>query len=404
MRQLSEIFARFASNCVRTSRARSAEFAGRKKAKRRVFRGEHAPVLTETLEVRQLLAATPIAGLSDEFDDSATTDQWQRVNKVEGWNADQLNVYDIDATQPGRMVQQPHTTVWYQDRRGPMAFQYVTGDFSFTTEVHITDRDDIGGSDLDDVPGDSQYSLAGAMIRTPRDITNPVTDWSPGSMADDGTNNGENFVFLSAGYGASDNQFSLEVKTTRNSDSQLELTPLGQDANTVSVQISRIGSSIITMYQLPGEDWQVHRRYSRPDMPETLQVGLVSYTDWTKASDFDPFTHNSTVLTPDIPNDATPGEAFNPDITAGFEYARYATPDVPAALTGADFTDPNAVSDADLLSILGANTNIIDDGTTGGGGEIDPPEATHRLGKTDGRHHFWLLLNDIARDSPGAIC
>ena len=371
MRQLSEIFARFASNCVRTSRARSAEFAGRKKAKRRVFRGEHAPVLTETLEVRQLLAATPIAGLSDEFDDSATTDQWQRVNKVEGWNADQLNVYDIDATQPGRMVQQPNTAVWYQNYRGPMAFQTVTGDFAFTTQIHISDRDDIGGSDANDVPGDSFFSLAGAMIRTPRDITDALTEWTPGSMADDGTNNGENYIFLSAGYGAGNpDEFALEVKTTRNSDSQLELTSLGPDTNTVNVQLARIGTSVIAMYQLPGQEWQVHRRYSRPDMPATMQVGLVTYTDWEKANDFDPFTQNSTVLVPGMAGDPTPGVAFNPDLTAGFEYARYATPDVPAALAGADLTDPNAVSDAELLSFLGDNTNIPDPGPTATTGSV----------------------------------
>lgn len=61
------------------------------------------------------LAATPIAGLSDEFDNAATTDRWERLSEVEGWNADQLNIYDIDATQAGRMVQQPHSTVWYQN-------------------------------------------------------------------------------------------------------------------------------------------------------------------------------------------------------------------------------------------------------------------------------------------------
>ena len=331
---------------------------------------------TESLETRQLLAATPIAGLSDEFDDASTTDQWQRVNEVEGWNADQLNVYDIDATQPGRMVQQPNTAVWYQNYRGPMAFQTVTGDFSFTTQIHISDRDDVGGSDANDVPGDSLYSLAGAMLRTPRDITDALTEWTPGSMTDDGTNNGENYIFLSAGYGAGNtDEFALEVKTTRNSDSQLELTTLGPDTNTVNVHLSRIGDSVIALYQLLGEEWQVHRRYSRPDMPETMQVGLVTYTDWEKASDFDPFTQNSTVLTPGVAGDPTPGEAFNPDLTAGFEYARYALPDVPEALAGADLTDPASVSDAELLSFLGDNTNIIDDGEAGGGegeGEAQP--------------------------------
>ena len=266
----------------------------------------------ETLETRQLLAATPIAGLSDEFDDAATTAQWQRVNEVEGWNADQLNVYDINATQPDRMVQEPHTTSWYQNYRGPMAFQLVTGDFAFTTQVHITDRDDIGGSDANDVPGDSQYSLAGAMLRTPRDITDALTEWTPGSMADDGTNNGENYIFLSAGYGAGNSdEFALEVKTTRNSDSQLELTPLGADTNVVNVQIARIGDSVIAMYQLPGEEWQVHRRYSRPDMPATMQVGLVTYTDWTKANDFSPFVQNSSVLTQRQPQGTSPNSGYH---------------------------------------------------------------------------------------------
>tara|TARA_R110002072_G_scaffold13481_2_gene56860 strand:- start:52570 stop:55641 length:3072 start_codon:yes stop_codon:yes gene_type:complete len=353
---------------------------------------------TESLETRQLLAATPIAGLSDEFDDASTTAQWQRINEVEGWNADQLNVYDIDATQPGRMVQQPNTAVWYQNYRGPMAFQTVTGDFSFTTQIHISDRDDVGGSDANDVPGDSLYSLAGAMLRTPRDIIDPSVDWAPGSMADDGTNNGENYIFLSAGYGAGNpDEFALEVKTTRNSDSQLELTTLGPDANTVNVQLSRIGDSVIALYQLPGQEWQVHRRYSRPDMPETMQVGLVTYTDWEKASDFDPFIQNSSVLVPGIAGDPTPGEAFNPDLTAGFEYARYALPDVPEALVGSNLTDPNAVSDAELLSFLGDNTNIIDDGEGGGGETV--PTAVPIPGLSDEFNDAtsitdWLRLNE----------
>lgn len=362
MRQLSQVFRNFARNCVRSQNRHPA-------------RRQAAPIAaahTELFETRQLLAATPIAGLSDEFDNAASTEQWQRLNEVEGWNADQLDVYDINATQSSRMVQQPHTVVWYQNWRGPMAFQNVAGDFVFTTEIHIADRDDIGGSDDNDVPGDSLYSLAGAMIRTPRDITDALTEWTPGSMADDGTNNGENYIFLSAGYGAGNpDEFALEVKTTRNSNSQLELTPIGADSNIVRVQLARIGDSVIALYQLPGEEWTVHRRYSRPDMPETMQVGLVTYTDWEKANDFDPFTHNQTVLTPDVANDPTPGEAFNPDLTAGFEYARYVTPDVPEALAGADLTDPSQVSDAELLSFLGEHTNITGDDTLEPTGSIN---------------------------------
>ena len=68
----------------------------------------------EVLEARQMLSGNPVAdisGLSDEFDDAASMADWQRVNETEGWNADQLQVWDVDQTQPGRMVMQPHTVV-----------------------------------------------------------------------------------------------------------------------------------------------------------------------------------------------------------------------------------------------------------------------------------------------------
>ena len=48
-----------------------------------------------------------------------------------------------------------------------MVFKQVTGDFVFTSEVYITDRDDVGDSDPDDVPDGAQFSLDGLMIRTP---------------------------------------------------------------------------------------------------------------------------------------------------------------------------------------------------------------------------------------------
>ena len=315
-------------------------------------RGSFAVTGCEVLQVREMLTADPLAeivSLSDEFDDPNSIADWQRINQVEGWNADQLQQWNIDQTQPGRMVMQPHTVVWYENWRGPMVFKEVAGDFVFTTEVHIGDRDDLGVSDADDIPNEAAYSLGGLMIRTPRDITNPAVDWQPGSQLDDGTNNGENYVFLSLGHGV-DGQFSFEVKTTRNSSSQLELTPLGATANTATLRIARIGSSVITLYRLPGQDWTVHRRFDRPDMPETLQLGMVTYSDWNKASDFDPFLHNSTVLQPGIA-DPTPAEPFNPDLVAGFEYAHFARPDVPTELAGVDLV--NAASDEQLLSFLG---------------------------------------------------
>lgn len=306
----------------------------------------------EAVESRQLLSAVnDLAALSDEFD-ADTTDDWLRINEFENWNADQLQTYDINQTQPGRMVMAPHSVVWYQDYRGPMAFKQVTGDFVVTTQVHISDRDDLGVADADDIPNEAQFSLGGVMIRTPRSINDPAVDWQPGSMQNDGTNNGENYIFLSLGHGT-DGQMTYEVKTTRNSNSQLELT--STSSTVATLQIARIGTSVITLMQEPGQPWVVHRRYHRPDLPATMQVGIVSYTDWGKASDFDEFYHNGHVISAAGP-DPSPAEPFNPDLVAGYEYARYFRPQVPAELEGMDLASSG--TDQQLLEFLGSHANV----------------------------------------------
>ena len=322
----------------------------------------------ESLEVRQVMAATPIAGLSDEFNDAASINQWSEVNHVEGWGprGAQLNQWTVNAGGEGRMVMQPHSVVWYEDWRGPLVFKEVTGDFVVTTKMRVTDRDNIGGSDADDVPGDSQFSLGGLMIRTPRAITNGAADWVPGSHSNDG-NVGENYVFMSMGYATGTNRYSFEVKTTRNSTSNLELTPLGLTPNEVELRIARIGSTVIVLHRLDGEaNWTVHRRYSRPDMPQTLQVGMVTYSDWEKANDLTPVVHNGAVIAPGQISDPSPFQPFNPDLTASFDYTRFDRPQVPAELAGVNLL---TATDNQLLSFLGQ----------GGDANPEPPKVT-RIG------------------------
>lgn len=333
------------------------------------------------------MAATPIAGLSDEFTDAASINNWSEVNQTEGWGerGAQLNQWTVNANGDGQMVMQPHSVVWYADWRGPLVFKEVTGDFVVTTRMQITDRDDVGGSDADNIPSDGQFSLGGLMIRTPRDIIDGAADWQPGSGVDDGTNNGENYVFLSMGYTSGSNNFSFEVKTTRNSNSVLEITPLAQAPNEVELQIARIGDSIIALHRRVGEaNWTVHRRYSRPDMPETMQVGMVTYSDWEKANDLAPVVHNGSVLAPGQIADPSPFQPFNPDLTASFGYTRFARPDVPAALVGANLSLPAVASDAQLLSFLGNNANIDPNGNTDPDPDPDPEpnpiDQTTRVG------------------------
>lgn len=307
----------------------------------------------EILEERQLLAADDLTDLSDDFDDAATIADWQRINQTEGWNADQLETWDINNTQAGRMVLTPHTATWFESYRGPLVFKEITGDFVITTQVNISDRDDIGDSDSNDIPNGSAFSLAGLMIRTPRDIENPALDWTPGTFEDDETNNGENYIFLSLGYGNSGNQFQMETKTTRNSRSSLVLQDRG-DNSMINLQIARIGETVFTLYQIPGEEWVLNNRYHRPDLPETLQAGMVAYSDWGKVSDFDPFYHNNNVLQPGG-LDPTPFEFFEPDIVAGFEYIQFDRPEIPEHLQNIDLR--TQTTNLQMLSFLGANVN-----------------------------------------------
>lgn len=324
-----------------------------KRSRGRSFAPTHSIAQIEVLEDRQLLAADDLTDLSDDFEDSTSIAAWERIYQTEGWNADQLETWNINQTQAGRMVLTPYTTSWFESYRGPLVFKEITGDFVITTQVNISDRDDIGDSDLNDIPNGSAFSLAGLMIRTPRDIENPALDWTPGTFQDDGTNNGENYIFLSLGYGNSGNQFQMETKTTRNSSSSLVLEDRG-DNSVINLQIARIGENVFTLYQIPGEEWVLNNRYHRPDMPETLQAGMVAYSDWGKVSDYDPFDHNANVLQPGS-FDPTPFEDFEPDIVAGFEYIQFDRPEIPEYLQGVDLRIQT--TNLQMLSFLGDNVN-----------------------------------------------
>src|SRR5207248_6584456 len=46
-----------------------------------------------------------------------------------------------------------------------------------------------------------------------------------------------------------------------------------------------------------------------------------------------------------------------PDLVAAFDYARYQRPIIPPGLIGQDFSNPSAVSDAQILTFLGPMAN-----------------------------------------------
>ena len=284
--------------------------------------------------------------LNDEFNQSASLSNWNNINTTEGWDAEHLEILDIDNSAPDQLTLSPYTSSWYENYRGTLLFKNVSGDFVFTTEVTATNR-------LGNGLPNSDYSLAGAMLRTPRPITNGAADWTPG---------GENYIFLSIGQ-ASDFHPSLpsvptpgphfEVKTTVNSVSTLRVTGIST-AEQVQIRIARLGDYIICLYRIPGTNWVVHERYHRPDFPDELQMGMVAYTDWDKVSTYDPLFHNSHVLNASLNPDpsSNPGLDFQPDLIGRFEFARFSEVTLPGPLVDLDLTSA-VVSDADLLAFLG---------------------------------------------------
>ncbi len=291
------------------------------------------------LLVHPLQLFSQIQLLNDEFDDPGSLSaNWLNINDVEQWNAEHLELFGIDTIVPSHLHMMPQTGTWYQNYRSNLLFKNLSGDFVMTTEVSSTNRA------LDDIPG-LQFSLAGLMIRTERDYPNgALNDWTAGA---------ENYIFMACGNANGGSGPHFEVKNTINSNSSLSITPINTSTN-VQIRIARISEFIIVLFKLPSDtNWTVHRRYTRTDFPNDIQMGFVTYTDWQKVNTYDPFFHNSHELNDQLVNDpsSNPGLDFSPDIVADFAFARFDSVYLPANLIGVDLD--NDATDAELLGFLG---------------------------------------------------
>ena len=214
--------------------------------------------------------------LADEFRDPGTLESWRRFDRVEGW-PDHARRVVIDPTRDGELVIEPHTSGWYEDFHAPFLFKEVSGDFVVTARVradgvaHPTPR--------------AAWSLAGLMVRAPRDIT-PRT-WTPG---------GENWLFITTGVADDLDRPVIETKSTVNSRSALRLHPAR--AGWMELRITRRGAAFELASRYDGEDWIPRARFDRPDLPATVHVGLNAYSDWWTAKSLhgDPLKFDTTVL------------------------------------------------------------------------------------------------------------
>ncbi|WP_309005038.1 hypothetical protein [Pelagicoccus sp. SDUM812005] len=271
--------------------------------------------------------ADDLSTLSDEFEAASSLSNWSRIFETEGWGADQMQSVDVGESRGGYLTMVPKTSSWYRDWRGILMYKRIAGDFVATMEVEPRNRA------LDGAPA-SSYSLAGIMARAPRDSIRQPSDWRA---------NGENYIFLSLGTGNNPGHYQFEVKSTVNSASSLEIDA---GAPRAIIQVVRLGEVFLVLRKLEGGDWEVHRRYRRSDMPDTLQVGITAYTDWESVELMDPFEHNRSSI-----------DGHSPDLNAAIDYFRFKRPRVPAALAGVDFADPLEVPDGQIVALFGDRAN-----------------------------------------------
>jgi len=214
------------------------------------------------------LQAQSIAHLSDEFDDAASLANWTRLNDAEGWNADKLEVHDVNGQRPGHMRMMPHTTVWFMDMVGPLAYKEVTGDFAVTMQLDVSRRNGLAGRPT------RSFSVAGILMRAPRSISAASPDpdtapgtphaWPPDSYATDWTPDGESYVYVSlgSGGGGAANQWNYESKSTENGQSTFYSDNQGvpADVGTVTLQAIRRGNTIVLLRRHGDVEWIVENR------------------------------------------------------------------------------------------------------------------------------------------------
>jgi regulation of enolase protein 1 (concanavalin A-like superfamily) len=214
--------------------------------------------------------------VDEEFADSAALGRWTWFHDAERW-PDMRRRTAVRTAGTGELYLEPHTSGWYADFHGPFLYRLVAGDFVATARVLAEAPD--GG--VPRIP----WSLGGLMVRAPRAVDSAT--WTPG---------GEQWLFITAGVADQPSRPVLETKTTVGSRSALRLHPVR--AGWVELRVTRTGPAFELASRQDGEEWVTRARFDRPELPDTLQVGINAYTDWYHASALhdDPRRFNATVL------------------------------------------------------------------------------------------------------------
>lgn len=220
------------------------------------------------------LAGPGLGGLSDDFSGA----------QLAGWMDLFPNLHRTLSLAAGRLTLDPVSvdqTHWFSDQHGPLLYKLVSGNFVVETDVRVGRQSDV----LQAPRG--QFSAGGFVLRDPQSV-------AP---------RGERWVMYNVGYQVSGP--AREAKTTRpGNPASLSTLYLMDSGGVLSgrLRVCRLGSMLHFFHQLTGEAAWVEEaytagttpmgngtgdatpgvvnggviRFDRPDLPSTLQVGVLA--------------------------------------------------------------------------------------------------------------------------------
>ena len=219
-----------------------------------------------------------VAGFSDTFEDGQIDDRWVFYN--EGF----ANAIERE----GRLeIVVEQDRFWFENDESWGLFQSVTGDFDFSTSATILVETGPGNGDFSMVPNRNNiehwhWRFGGIIAHNPAS--------SSGSR---------NYVFCVQGRRGNESASGIqfETKTTVNSVSFVDAFDLEEFQ--IDIRLRRVGEDY-ECYSRPygtDETWALMSTFNRPDLPATLNVGLITYQEDTRGQRtqvfFDHFSDNT---------------------------------------------------------------------------------------------------------------
>lgn len=220
---------------------------------------------TYTLIFLLIMAQTTIRAqekIVSNFNSVDEIDQWN-VLEIEKWKS-KIRTLEVS---DGKLIFEPTSSGWFEDNYAGFLYREFTGNFELTTKVKVEGT-------TSPLPN-TLFSLAGLFVRVPREFT-----------ADNWVRNGENWMFFSIGSATESGKPQFEIKSTYNSQSTLKIYPA--KAEWVELKIVRVSEVFTLLFKFEGEEWKILDQFIRPDLPNTLQLGVTAYSDWPSVSEIYP--------------------------------------------------------------------------------------------------------------------